>query len=635
MPIAFVSIGTGDRGDLTPRARDCLTAADLIFVMAVPDSWVLRFLVEVVGDDRRIRGYRPASVMWTRWRDHPVFGEIADELAARHHRGESLAVVVAGDFSLYSVAVPLIPRLRERGLAWTAIPGVSFLGMAVAEAGEPLTFEGENLIVVGSDDLDDLQRGLATAEAAVVYHPSGMAGLVEYSRSASVASAYSVVTAPAGGRVSLTDLKTDTPADLYGLVMLRGTRRAGRPRAVAAHIGLNGWDRDGRLVALAYPDCLWVAADGRPSSLRPRHRFAGDAQDASGLFIDSRNAIFVGLSGFAEAPFGRTYVSRDEGVSFVLILPVCCSRFDEAPDGDLFAAAPAVQNRTSAAASLLWSSDGGQNWCDVAAPEWGGADVRCVAIEPATGRVYATLSGATDAPGLWRSGGRRPAVRAAAAAGERRLAIDSAADIGAGSRLVIPGSPRESVAVAAVAGSDLLLAAPLAAPVSAGTRLYLLDWRLACSGGAGRRLRFGTMAFYGGALYLASDGSRRHEGVTVWRCREAAGSAATVLVPALTAPPGSGRSASFLERDRSGRLWAGIVPVGGEGQVWGSDDGIAWDLAATAVEEDLPLWRGTHTFRDATLGHTGDGRSLSAPDGAILAGHLNHSLVLAGGTKAP
>jgi hypothetical protein len=433
-----------------------------------------------------------------------------------------------------------------------------------------------------------------------------------------------------GKQGSLTDLKANDAVETRGVILLRRTPPPATATAVAAHAGPSGWDSQGRLIAIAYPDRLLVAEDGKPSSLRPRYLFPDAPRDARGFFIDSRDTLFVSLKGFARPPFGRTYFSRDGGASFSLATPKCCWGFDEAPGGDLFAGVYHERSEPDAACALLWSGDCGATWCDVAPPEWAAqTHVHHLAVDPATGWLYATLGDEPSLRGVWRSRAIRPTVQATATVGADRLSIAAAAGVEPGNRLVVPSSPRQIITVAAADGPDLLLAEPLATSVAAGSRLYLLDWTLVC-GRSDQPLQFAGLAFHAGHVYVADDnGSQRNpERVAVWRFRDAGDDAATTPEPALTPPAGAGWGVFFLERTRAGRLWAGVRPIQGQGQVWFSDNGQDWALAATAEAEDLPLWRGTHTFRDATLGQTGDGRFLSAPDGSLLTGYLNRSFVL-------
>jgi len=64
--------------------------------------------------------------------------------------------------------------------------------------------------------------------------------------------------------------------------------------------------------------------------------------------------------------------------------------------------------------------------------------------------------------------GVRPQALAAATPGERRLSLEPAAGVAPASRLVIPDAARQVVTVEMAVGPDLLLTAPLAAPVAAG-----------------------------------------------------------------------------------------------------------------------------------------------------------------------
>lgn len=160
-------------------------------------------------------------------------------------------------------------------------------------------------------------------------------------------------------------------------------------------------------------------------------------------------------------------------------------------------------------------------------------------------------------------------------------------------------------------------------------RLFLLDWTLVC----GRRewpLLFSGLAFREAYIYVGDDNnaSANPDRVAVWRFRDSGSDDMASPEPALKLPPGSGWGTFFRECDRFRRLWAGVRPIGGRGQVWCSSDGHDWRLVSMAAEESLPLWRGTHTFRDATLGQTGDGRSLSAPDATLLTARLSGAAAL-------
>ncbi len=627
MPITFVAIGTGDHHNLTYGAHAAITAADRVYVMAGPKSWMLTFLAELVGTTK-LRSYMPASVAWGEWHTDPILTQIADEIAADDRAGLHVTLITAGDVSIYPNVAPIVPLLRERSLTWDVAPGVSFLNAIAGETGEPLIWEGENLFILGSGQIDDLEKALNLADVAVIYHPSGVNGLDQYVRTAPLASAHTIMVGVTGRDGSITDLRADITAKPGGLVLVRKPRA--NKKAIPYHLGPTAWDSRGRMIATAYPDTILIAEDGRPASLRRRHCFEHQPQDIRGLFVDSRDAIIISLKGFTKPPFGRTYLSCDGGASFSVALPLCCWGFDETPDGDLFGGVYHERGEPDLRCAVMWSGDGGATWSDVALPEWPShGHVHHLAVDPGSGWLYAALGDVPKCRGIWRSRVIRPRIMRAAAVGESRIEISLLPGIGPGSRLVVPGHAREVVTVAAVAQEGtLLLTEPLAVSIESGTRLYLLDWVRVCHRPEDP-LQFTGLAFHGNHIYLADDngGARNPTRVAVWRFRDD-DSEAHLPEAVLTPPPGSGWGVFFIETDCTGQLWAGIRPVGGQGQVWRSGNGTDWALAAIADQEDLPLWRGTHTFRDSSLGQTGDGRNLSPPGGGIVTTLLNRPLIL-------
>lgn len=122
----------GNVGDLSPRAREALAAADLV---AAEDTRHTGMLLASLGISRPLISLH----------EHNEAGRVA-ELLARIEAGEKLALVSdAGTPLLSDPGYELVRRAAEQGITVSAIPGASAITVALAIAGLPtdrFCFEG-------------------------------------------------------------------------------------------------------------------------------------------------------------------------------------------------------------------------------------------------------------------------------------------------------------------------------------------------------------------------------------------------------------------------------------------------------------------------------------------------------------
>lgn len=638
--IHMVALGLGVRAHLTQGAEERLRAADRIYVMAQPRSWMVEFAAQIAGAER-IRHYMPASVSWgAGWADDPIFEVIVAEVEALVAAGQDVVFAMAGDVAIFgNIADSIVPRLRARDLHWDVYPGVSFLNALSIETGEPLVGEGDELAVVFVPEAAQLDDAFAAANVVVLYNPGGVVGLREYIRDHDLESAVAIFHGVFGKQGQLRDLlREDEGGPINGLVVLRRRRRVRGPGSAPAtrarhkvdlHLGVNAWDDAGRLFAIAYPDQLYWAPNGEPQALAPRYRFEQRPTDARGLFVDTRGALFVSLKGHAQGAFGRTYRSVDSGHSFELVLPRCCWGLDEDREGNLFAGVYHERGDPDMECALYWSADHGCSWTDIAPAVWREQmHVHHLAINPVNGWLYATLGDKPGLNGCWRAKLRSYRLASAARAGDAAIALTAVDGLAVGVELCLPGVGR--CVIGALSGTRVELARPLAADLPAGAVALVAEWRLKFADEANRS-QFAGLCFDGERVFLADDNglARNPDRKLVYLGHDDGDDEICAPRAVLTASKASGWGAFFLERDARGRWWTAARPVHGVGAVWTSVDGERWQRVAEASQEDLPLWRGTHTFRDATLGQTGSGANLSGR-GAMLVPCLNHALLLDG-----
>ena len=144
------------------------------------------------------------------------------------------------------------------------------------------------------------------------------------------------------------------------------------------------------------------------------------------------------------------------------------------------------------------------------------------------------------------------------------------------------------------------------------------------------------ICFIDDQVFLADDNGppRNPTRTLMYRGEDDGSDAVVVPAPVLEAQEDEGWGVFYFERHAEAALWAASRPIGGTGRVRRSDNGVDWTVITEAAQEDIPCWRGTHTFRDGTLGQTGDGRFLSDPDATVIVPRLAGSTRLSAETSS-
>ena len=116
MRVNLIGLGSGAEENLTAEAREALEQAELV----LGAERLLRALPAAKGQTR-VAAVRPAEIL----------------AALQETKAESPCVVFSGDTGFYSGAAGLLPLLREAGMAWRVLPGLSSVQLLAARLGEP------------------------------------------------------------------------------------------------------------------------------------------------------------------------------------------------------------------------------------------------------------------------------------------------------------------------------------------------------------------------------------------------------------------------------------------------------------------------------------------------------------------
>jgi precorrin-2 C20-methyltransferase / precorrin-3B C17-methyltransferase len=172
-----VGVGPGDPDLMTVKARDAITAADVVsYPNAQHGQSVARRIAECCLRPDHIE-LPLAFPVTTEMTDHPGGYEVALEefydaaaaaLAAHLDAGRDVAVLCEGDPFFYGSYMYLHERLADR-YETTVIPGVTGFSAAAASAGTPLVKRDDVFMALpGTLPAETLSARLRTADAAVV-----------------------------------------------------------------------------------------------------------------------------------------------------------------------------------------------------------------------------------------------------------------------------------------------------------------------------------------------------------------------------------------------------------------------------------------------------------------------------------
>jgi len=639
--IHFVGIGLGLKKHLTFGAEEELRRSTMVYVMARKNSWMVSFVTDIVGPER-VRTYMPRSVKWNcGWQNDEIFSKISDEVEDLVADENHVSFAMAGDVAIYgNVADSIIPIFRERGLIWDVFPGISFLNALTMLTGEPIVGESDNFIVTFAQTSKELDGAFTAANVVVLYNPSGFEGLADYISSRAITYARMIVNGVYGSNSKHIDLITDKNSEIKGIVILKRSdktsqsldkKHTDRTRILDFHIGANGWNRKFELFALSYPNRLMWSSSGDPENLRPLYTFPDNPNDVRGFFIDSKDYIYISVKGHKKGVFGRTYVSTDNGKSFEQVLGQSCWRFDEDRYGNIFAGVYHEKGEPNSSCSVFWTADSGRTWVDIASPQWIDQDhVHNIAVDPSTDWLYACLGDKINLRGCWRAKIASAIVSRFCPSGSTTIEIELTTKekkLLVGDILYLANGFHAIIEY--VSANHVKLREPLDRPVSQGMRILSVSWCQKIMD-VENALQFTGIAFKNGSIFLANDTGPGQKSirVVVFKVHDDGSDMPCVPTPVLQVGRNYGWGCFYLEMDRQGRLWAFLRPIKGKGGIWVSNDGDSWVLIEETPEEDLPCWRGTHTYRDGTLGSTGDGRNLTGPDSQAIVPLLSHSKLI-------
>jgi uroporphyrin-III C-methyltransferase len=164
--VAVVGAGPGSRQLLTLRALDRIQRADVILHDALVEPDVLRLALpgtDVVDVGRRSRAVCPDET--------PADAQRIPLMIAYARDGKRVVRLHGGDPFVFGRGGEEVNALREAGIAWEVVPGVSSVLAAGASSGTPLTLRGVAkgfTVRTGHDTAGPTRGELSTEEETVV-----------------------------------------------------------------------------------------------------------------------------------------------------------------------------------------------------------------------------------------------------------------------------------------------------------------------------------------------------------------------------------------------------------------------------------------------------------------------------------
>jgi precorrin-2/cobalt-factor-2 C20-methyltransferase len=100
-----------------------------------------------------------------------AWGQVAEMIAERSQRGQSIVQATLGDPLLYSTSCYLLDQLRPRlPASWIHIvPGISAMQTVAALGGEGLTLQEDRMMLMTAHDLNEVEKALSYCETLVLY----------------------------------------------------------------------------------------------------------------------------------------------------------------------------------------------------------------------------------------------------------------------------------------------------------------------------------------------------------------------------------------------------------------------------------------------------------------------------------
>jgi len=167
-----VGVGPGAPDLVTLRAVNLIQSADIIITprSAQTDVSMARKIIEPYLQNQEIieqaypmeRNLEKTLHVWE---------QVAEMIAERSQRGQSIVQATLGDPLLYSTSCYLLAQLRSRlPEGWIHIvPGISAMQTVAALSGECLTLQEDRLMLMTAHDLKEVEKALSCCETLVLY----------------------------------------------------------------------------------------------------------------------------------------------------------------------------------------------------------------------------------------------------------------------------------------------------------------------------------------------------------------------------------------------------------------------------------------------------------------------------------
>ncbi len=211
--VYLIGIGPGDPEMITVKGARLLGEADIVYIPGSAGG----------GEDdalRIISPYTDAAKItpsaFPTLADRVVdteghFALLADDIAVHSREGKKVVYVTHGDAMLYSTAILLARRLRERGVPYSFVAGIPSFTACANIAGIPLGEIDESFLVARPPGTAEEIHALAQQFPTLVFmRTSGrLRPLIEYARKYLPAQAVLIHKAQLEGE-KVIDLKSDT-----------------------------------------------------------------------------------------------------------------------------------------------------------------------------------------------------------------------------------------------------------------------------------------------------------------------------------------------------------------------------------------------------------------------------------------
>ena len=167
-----VGVGPGAPDLLTLRAVNLIQSADIIITprSAQTEVSMARQIIEPYLQNQEIieQAYPMERNLDKTLR---AWGQVAEMIAERSQRGQSIVQTTLGDPLLYSTSCYLLDQLLPRfPEGWIhVVPGISAMQTVAALSGDSLALQEDRLMLMTAHDLNEVEKAFTCCETLVLY----------------------------------------------------------------------------------------------------------------------------------------------------------------------------------------------------------------------------------------------------------------------------------------------------------------------------------------------------------------------------------------------------------------------------------------------------------------------------------